>query len=79
MPSIHGSMNVDKIKKKLLRTMLKQSLKNRKGQLFHLVLGELESPINKGVGFTLTEIRKHMPFLDKDPELHNHNVKKLLQ
>ena len=60
MPSIHGSMNVDKIEKKLLRTMLKQSLKN-------------------GVGFTLAEIRKYMPFLDKDPELHNHNVKKLLQ
>lgn len=53
-------MNVDKIEKKLLRTMLKQSLKN-------------------GVGFTLAEIRKYMPFLDKGPELHNHNVKKLLQ
>ena len=53
-------MNVDKIEKKLLRTMLKQSLKN-------------------GVGFTLAEIRKYMLFLDKGPELHNHNVKKLLQ
>ena len=55
---------------------------NRKEELFHLALKELDQRINEGMGFTMTEIREYICSLNKDPEpviLYNRDVKKLLQ
>ena len=48
--------------------MVVTKLINRKKQLFHLALEEVDSPINERMGFTLTEIIYYMPSLNKDPE-----------
>ena len=55
---------------------------NRKKELFHLALKELDKRINDGMGFTMTEIREYMSSLDKDPDpviLYNRDIKRFLE
>ena len=42
-------------------------LANKKEQVFHFAFEEPNSRINKGMGFTLTELREYISSLDKDP------------
>ena len=62
-------MSVQKMVSTMPRKIFEMKLTNRKGQLFCLALEELDSRINEGMRFTLTEIREYMFSLGKDPEL----------